>query len=133
MEPAFVSNGVSKWKDAVNRFKTHEGSQYHKAAVHARLSLKTTPLSEEHARQQAEARVALHAIFSSLKLLARQGLAFRGKTMDESNLMQLLKLRATDIPELDSWLKRRIKYLSPEVQNEMLEIMAHEILRGIIN
>ena len=46
--------------------------------------------------------------------------------------MQLHKLRATDIAELHSWLKRRIMFWSPVMRNEMLEIMAREILRGII-
>ncbi|KAE8740867.1 hypothetical protein FOCC_FOCC013613 [Frankliniella occidentalis] len=117
-------------------FETHEKSQYHKAAVHAITSLTQAPvtaqISSAQDKQQSESRVALKAIFTTLMVLARQGLAIRGKTMENSNLIQMLNLRARDIPELDSWLKRRVKFLSPEVQNEMLEIMANEILRGIV-
>ncbi|KAJ1526617.1 hypothetical protein ONE63_008203 [Megalurothrips usitatus] len=71
-------------------------------------------------------------MFLSLKLLARQGLAIRGDTPTEGNLIQLLKRRAEDVPELARWLQRREKFVSPEIQNEMLKIMAHEIQRDII-
>ncbi|KAK3922747.1 Zinc finger MYM-type protein 1 [Frankliniella fusca] len=136
-EPAFVTDGVFKWKEGAKRFANHENSQYHKAAVHATLSLGSTPVSAQISstqnRQQAEARVALRAIFTTLQKLAQQGLAIRGKTMENSNLLQMLELRAQDITELDSWLKRRVKFLSPEVQNEILELMAHQVLRDVIS
>ena len=46
--------------------------------------------------------------------------------------MQLIKLRALNNPELGEWLKRNgDKYLSPEIQNEMLELMSVSVLRSI--
>ncbi|KAL2092995.1 hypothetical protein ACEWY4_010307 [Coilia grayii] len=80
-----------------------------------------------------EARTALLAILSSVQHLSCQGLAIRGKTDEESNLNQLLQLRARDIPELRSWLARtENKWLSHDILNEMTEIMAHDVLRTLI-
>ena len=72
-------------------------------------------------------------ILSSLRFLARQGLALRNAEESSSNLIQLLRLRAEDHPQLTSWLERsQKKYTSHENQNEMLEIMAHHFLRKIL-
>ena len=50
----------------------------------------------------------------------------------ESNFIQLLNLRACDDPKLVDWLKKKSdKYTSPDIQNEILQIMALEILRDI--
>ena len=137
MEPEFVSEGMSNWKKGTARFQFHEQSQYHKAAVSALLSLsKATPVSAQlsaaEARQQAEARVALKKKISTIKTVAKQGIAVRGKDINSGIFMEFLKMRAEDVPELDRWLKRKTKFLSAEIQNEMLEIMAHMILRDIV-
>ena len=67
--------------------------------------------------------------------MARQGLALRGNNSDaESNLLQLLKLRTEDCPQLCTWLQReRLKYTSHECQNEMLEIMVCTVQRKILS
>ena len=45
--------------------------------------------------------------------------------------MQLFKLRELDNPVLTTWLKTRSdKYLSPEIQNDLLEIISLSILRS---
>ena len=76
----------------------------------------------------------LRRIISSIRFLARQGLALRGDGSDSSaNLIQLLRLRAEDRPEIVEWLDRSArKHTSPENQNEILEIMAHRVLRNIL-
>ena len=68
-----------------------------------------------------------------MKFLGKQGIAFRGHEDAESNFMQLFKLRELDNPELSAWLKRTDKYLNPEIQNEMLQLMSLSILRSIAN
>ena len=42
-----------------------------------------------------------------------------------------MRLRGQDIPELDRWLSQRQKWMSHDIQNEMLRIMAHSVQRSI--
>lgn len=76
-----------------------------------------------------DARTALLKILSSVQFLCMQGLAVRGHTDAESNLVQLLKLRSHDVPQLQSWLERTsYKWISHDIINEMIELMAHTVL-----
>lgn len=78
--------------------------------------------------EMLENRIALKAIFSSIKYLARQGLAIRGHEESTSNLYQLLTLRSADIPELKKWMKRDgLKWLSGTISNEILGFFASKI------
>ena len=91
-------------------------------------------------RQKVE-RCCLLTILSSIRYLGRQGLALRGryKTADssdknggeiDSNFIQLLRTRAEDNPGILKWMdKAQNKFTSPDIQNEMLGIMALHILR----
>ena len=72
------------------------------------------------------------ALFTTIKFLARQGIALRGHKSHSGNYMQLLQVRSHDKPELKHWLTRATKYTSPETQNEMLLMLNHAILRNII-
>ena len=65
----------------------------------------------------------LMKVLESIKFLVRQGLPLNGDSDEESNLIQLLKCRATD-----HWIGSR-KYLSHEVTNEM---MAHHLPRNLL-
>lgn len=99
-------------------------------------------LSKSLAEQKAENRQM--RIFSTIRYLSRQGLALRGyyKAGDESgkrgefdsNFLQLLRTRAEENPQLLKWMeKSQDKFTSPQIQNEILSIMAHHILREIAN
>ena len=79
------------------------------------------------------AQGCLLKFFSTLRYLARQGLATRGHIESEGNFLQLLQLRSEESPELSSWLKRREKWLSHDIQNELFEIMAHFVLKIILS
>ena len=100
---------------------------------------KTTPdvgelLSKAHIKEKETARDMLRIILFTVRYLARQGLALRGDNDAESNLIQLLHLRAEDSPQLISWLTRsQKKYTSHVNQNEMLEIMGLSVLRKILH
>ena len=69
----------------------------------------------------------------NIRFLARQGLSLRGDgTEDNSNFNQLLHLRALDDPNLLTWVQKKAeKYMSPEIQNELLKIMAQTVTRDI--
>ena len=72
-------------------------------------------------------------IVSSIQFLSRLGMVLRGDKNDEdSNFLQLLRLKAEDDPYLLEWLKRKTnKYTSHEIQNDIMKVMALNVLRGI--
>ena len=138
-DPSFVQKGFSYWKDATIAFKKHESSECHKEAVQVMISLPATcpdvgeMLSSQHAQQKMENRECLLKVLANLKFLARQGLPLRGDGDDsDSNFIQLLKLRARDDKPLAAWLEKKTdKYLSHDMQNELLQVMALSILRDV--
>ncbi len=138
---AFITRGYHNWKDAVVAFKKHEESVCHKEATDVMLIIPSQHrdcgemLSGGLAREKAINRQMLYRIISSIRYLARQGLALRGDgNEDDGNFNQLLLLRAIDDPSMLDWLqKKRNKYTSPEIQNELMMVMSHEILRMLAN
>ncbi len=70
-----------------------------------------------------------------IKYLGCQGLPFRGdKEEYDSNVIQLLRMKAESDSILSEWLKRKENvYTSPVIQNEMIKMMALSILRSIIS
>ena len=136
-DDAFCSMGFTNWKNAISRFKVHERSRAHMHAVNQLQQMKSMPvnaqISAQKATEQANARVALMALFTTVQFLARKGIAVRGHETDDGNYMQLLHLRSQDIPELKNWLTRGTKYTAPESQNEMLLMLSNDVLRRVIN
>ena len=138
-DPSFVKRGFSYWKDATIAFKKHESSDCHKEALHVSIVLpEACPdvgemLSSQHAQQKKQNRDCLLKIVSNLKFLARQGIALRGDGGDaDSNFIQLMKMSARDDPYLAEWLQKKTnKYVSHDVQNELLKVMALSVLREI--
>ena len=63
-----------------------------------------------------------------LCIIAQKILPLRGNCNSEhgveenSNLHQLLLLRAGDDPIIFNWLTQKTKYTSSEIQNEMLQV-----------
>ena len=90
-------------------------------------------LSKAAASQKQQNRKYLLKVLSSLRFLARQGLSLRGDGDEtDSNLYQLLHLRGEDYPPIHQFLqKQQLKYTAHKVQNELLSIMAQQILRSI--
>ncbi|KAJ8891232.1 hypothetical protein PR048_010747 [Dryococelus australis] len=85
-------------------------------------------LSEQ---QQQQNHVALRAIFTTAKYLAHQGVAFRSHDDISGNFDQLFNLRTNDIHELQHFLKNKKNFASWEIQNDVINYMAHSILRGL--
>jgi hypothetical protein len=67
-----------------------------------------------------------------VRFLARQGLALRGSNSDDGNFMQLLQLRCDDSPALKIWLDKKTNMTSWLIQNEILEMLSHSIVRNIM-
>ena len=89
--------------------------------------------SEKIKSNMQENRKCLIKIIETIQFLGRQGLALRGDERDEnSSFMQLLKLRSKDFLKLKEWLEKKTeKYTSHDIQNELLKLMAHQILRDL--
>ncbi|XP_054283575.1 zinc finger MYM-type protein 1-like [Macrosteles quadrilineatus] len=60
-------------------------------------------------------------------------MALRGHGDNEGNFYELLQLRANDIPELKEWLQRKRAWLTHDNQNEILELLALEVMRKLNN
>ena len=86
--------------------------------------------SESIKANMKENRHCLIKIIESIQFLGRQGLALREDENDEnSNFIQILKLRGlSQAPKLE---KKTEKYTSHDIQNEILLLMAHGILREL--
>lgn len=68
-------------------------------------------------------------VLSTIKYLARQGIAFRGDKDDSDYNFVQLKLRSSDDPRIQTWMKRTKDFTSPELQNEFLKVMSNDSLR----
>ena len=135
-EQAFLSKGFSNWKDGTESFRRHEKSRCHKDAVQVMLVVPygdvIEMLSTEHASNKKANRKILLKIFQNIQFLDRQGLPLRGHDVLESNFIQLYKLHSIDDPSLTAWQKRKgDNYLSPSIQNEILQIMSLNVVREI--
>ena len=85
-----------------------------------------------HSQEKSENRQVLLTILSNLRFLARQACAIKGDGIEnDSNSIQLFKLRGEDNPRVYEWMLKRTestdKYTSHDMQNDMLKVMAHEI------
>ena len=90
-------------------------------------------LSKQKTTDQIQSRRVLVKVMCSVAYLARQGLPLRGHNNDESNLAQLLELQSKDDPVLSNWLNRTTSFISPESQNEMLQLLSNAIVRQIVD
>ena len=131
-EESFLVKGFINWKDATRIFAKHEISDFHRSSAAALASKVDVGdmLSKQAATEKQQNRQYLLKVLSSIRFLARQGLPLRGDGDDtDSNLHQLLALREEDYPAIHQFLERQqLKYTSHEVQNELLSIMALQIL-----
>ena len=79
-----------------------------------------------------------YCICQNIRFLARQGLQLRGDWVEKqnaevnSNFNQLFLLRSIDDQNFKDWTsKKQLKYTSPTIQNELLQIFANTITREI--
>jgi len=135
-DDAFTCRGFSNWKKAKEKFREHEKSHCHReACMKYEASKKPSVVavaSTALKREQQTRWLMLLKQLSSLRFLMRQGLPVRGHCKQEGNLEQLMKYRAEDIPNFQQWLESG-KYLSPEIVNELIQLMALQILRTLLD
>ncbi len=115
------------------------GSACHREAVQMMTTIPATTgnigamLSKESEIHKRNASAALLEIFSTVRVLCRQGLPLRGdKGESDSNLHQLLQEKAQTNTNLAQWLKRKENvHTSADIQNQMIKIMGINIMRKI--
>ncbi|CAB4038946.1 Hypothetical predicted protein, partial [Paramuricea clavata] len=136
-EKAFSLGEFCNWKKCHEKFEKHQNSHCHHEAVEklARLDHEKNDIgaqldSQYQGEQNLHQRLFLKQL-SSLKYLVRQGIPLRGHDSLDSNLIQLLKTRSEDIPELNGWV-RNGQYLSPLIINELIEMMGNSVLPDIL-
>ena len=91
-------------------------------------------MSSDAAKKTMESnRICFIKVIECLQYLARQRQAMQGDT-DESNFIQLRKLRGKDQPLLLKWLERKEdRYTSHDIQNEIIAIMANHVIRDLVS
>eukprot|EP00117_Sycon_ciliatum_P040318 scpid96671/ scgid29648/ Zinc finger MYM-type protein 1 len=72
-------------------------------------------------------------MLGSVRFLACHSLVLRGHGDDaDSNFLQLLRLRWTDCSGILSWLEKKANmYVSPQIQNECLNLLCMQLLRKV--
>lgn len=111
--------------------KKHEDSARHKEAL--QLVVVLPACCQTLVRCYPRTMQCLLKVLSNIRFLARQGIALCGDgDENDSNFIQLLKLRGLDDPRIEPWLQRKTdKYISHDLQNELLKVMALSVLREI--
>ena len=139
MEKTFITAGFSNWKNASGAkgaFEVHQSSHCHILACESMVNrFNNAPvlsqLSKKVTLAQASAQRCLKIIFTSCRFLLHRGLAFRGHDAQDGNLMQLIKLRCDDVPEMVNWLSRKQDFLHSAIQNEIMQLYADAVVRRI--
>ncbi|KAJ8034360.1 Zinc finger MYM-type protein 1 [Holothuria leucospilota] len=146
-EQTFITEGFYNWKKALLRFREHQNSNCHRIAFEQEVTIPATcrnvlDMCFEATKMKMEGRRQyLIKIIECLQFLGRQGIPIQGNTEDQSNFIQLLRLRARDNPFISKWVnsesetvrpKKEEKYTSHDIQNEIFEIMAHNVIRDIV-
>ena len=133
----FVHGGFANWRKAKEKFKEHEKSWMHNHAVEKHVGLKQVPinalLSTAKQQQQQTARNVLELLFRTISFLGSKGVAFRGDTMRDGILYELMLERTFDKPDEHQWMLRRDNWMSNTVQNEIIQQFAHAIQRDIVS
>ena len=145
MQKKFTEIGYTNWKKALESgrgFSKHECSDAHKEATERLIIAPGASkdigemISSKLTETKDTSQKILLKILQNTRYLARQALPLRGNYDEEencdSNFHQLLLLCSENDKELISWPAKKTNcFVSPKVQNEMLEIMALEIVRDI--
>ena len=142
-EPAYISTGFKNWKKAPDCFKDHQNSKCHKGACTFEIIVPSckdpiTMLNSQVEKSRIEERQYLKTIMECIQYLARQGLPLRGSDHIDDNLTQLLLLRGKDNPALSERIAinsttNKRKFTHQDYQNELLTLMANEVLRKKLN
>jgi hypothetical protein len=94
-------------------------------------------LVQGHSKEIQRNRENLIAIIEIICFLGRQGIAFRGHdesddSKNRGNFLELTDLIGKYFPHLASQLDQTFKYTSPKIQQELIVLIAKEIIKKIV-
>jgi hypothetical protein len=147
--------GNKDWKKATGKdgkLAKHETSFAHKSAaddftarknnpgsIASHLSRAYTEQLEKDKKQKEENLAALASIIDVIRFLARQNISFRGhdetvNSQNRGNFLELIHFTAKYNPSLLRWVElhpRNVSWLSPEIQNDLIHLLALEVVSCI--
>lgn len=133
----FIECGFRKLKNATEQFRVHEASEFYMKAAEklAGITQKDTDtiLRDATMRDQELHGESLKLIFSAIFYLRKQGFPLRAghESKDGPFNLVLEKARGKKIYSVGSKHEIREHFLSRNIQNEIVELVAHELLREI--
>jgi len=140
------TNGINDWKHISEKIKLHEKSLSHiNACLTADRWEKNNTLSEDLKSQiNIEVgfwRQVIKRIINVTLTLGIQNLSFRGhnkkiNSENRGNFLAIIDLLAKYDPVLSELLKRgpkKISYLSPTIQNEIIDMLSECVKKSIIS
>ncbi|XP_078506693.1 zinc finger MYM-type protein 1-like [Lissotriton helveticus] len=139
------ATGIKYWQGISRKIKEHEMTHSHLAAcaVHGRWRQDETidtQLESDYKEQVNYWTLILSRIIDVTLLLSTCNLPFRGhreklKEKDGGNFLAVIELLAKYDPVLSHLITResRVKYLSPAIQNELIEILSNKVQNEIVS
>ena len=135
-DAAYISKGFSNWKKAPKCFAEHQETTCHRiAAAYFLVVPECEDVGEMIDKNTTQIRKAkrkyLLDVIKCLRYLSRQGIALQGHD-ENDNFTQLLRLLGTKDENILKQLDDSIghKYIHHDFQNEILHIMASQVLRS---
>ncbi len=156
----WFTTGVQKFKkmcsrggNKVGKLQSHFSSRPHRKAmedyrnflvktghIDVALNKEARNILMEAKRQKIFHAEVINILFDVTRTLAKQGLAFRGSSDDsDGNFVQIVHLLARHNSVLKTWLEKRsersyhVNYLSPNSQNEFIELLGKEVQSKVIS
>lgn len=136
---AFVTDGFSSWRNALQSFNNHEKSQLHTDSAKGLSTLQNDSviqhISYGKKKQMIEARIALQKMYECIELIAERAYPIRSHSDKNNILDRLLKMRSKDVPEIKSWLNKDsgYKWLHHNTTEEIMKMMTDRILNKLIS
>ena len=131
-ESTYLKTGFSDWKNGKRSFTSHEKSQFHRDSYNL-LSESTGqgPLLKALGTAQMQRKRCLFEYLENVRLLARQGLAYRREEECQGNLMVLLQNSQRHIEFMKTYIHES-KYLSHDILSEVLELFYRQVMEWIM-
>lgn len=140
----FTKSGFNNWKKTSEALCKHsqatthiQCTEKHIAYQHHQKSNVYDKVISQHEQEVTQNRDSLLKIIDVMLVLLRQGLPFRGHREDEAsknrgNFLEITEMCANRDKNLSKHLENHIKYCSPKVQNEIIEIVNQIIIKEIV-